>query len=301
MPHITEKYINARDAADAKKRRATECGTEDFIAFQSSSTAAKGFPGLSGRFLCKLCLSNGQMGGRVKIAIVDDETSEREILVRYIGEWAAAKKELVEFRCFDGSESFLFSWEDDKDYRLLVLDIEMGGMSGLELAKKIRLEDKELPIIFVTGYDEYMQYGYDVSALHYLIKPVNKERLFQALNKLSEKGETAKNLILNSENEIRRISVSQIFYVEAAGHGSVLHTADEVIRLKESFGSIERQVLSTGEAVKCHRAYLVNLRFVSAIRNTNLILDNGESLPISRSRMKNVQQEFLRYYKSRQG
>lgn len=238
---------------------------------------------------------------RMKIAIVDDEIREREIMAKYIGEWAEAKKELVEFSYFEGSESFLFSWEDVKDYALLVLDIEMGEMSGLELAKKIRFQDKGIPILFVTGYDEYMQYGYDVSALHYLIKPVNKEKLFQALNKLSEKEETVKSLILNSENEVRRIQINHVLYVEADGHGSIIHTVDEVIRLKESFGDIEKQVLPMGEAVKCHRAYLVNLRFVSAIQNANLILDNGENLPISRSQMKNVQQEFLRFYRSRRG
>ena len=237
----------------------------------------------------------------MKIAIVDDEKREQEIIAKYIGEWAETKKELVEFFYFDSSESFLFSWEDIKDYELLVLDIEMGEISGLELAKKIRLEDKRIPIIFVTGYDEYMQYGYDVSALQYLIKPVNKERLFQALSKLSEKEETVKSLIVNSENEVRRIQINNVLYVEAAGHGSIMHTVDEVIRLKESFGDIEKQVHPLGEAVKCHRAYLVNLRFVSAIQNSNLILDNGENLPISRSQMKNVQREFLRYYRNRQG
>ncbi|MDE7133116.1 MAG: LytTR family DNA-binding domain-containing protein, partial [Lachnospiraceae bacterium] len=160
----------------------------------------------------------------MKIAIVDDEIIEQEIIAKYIGEWAEDKKELVEFIYFDSSEGFLFSWEDVKDYALLVLDIEMGEISGLELAKKIRSEDKRIPIIFVTGYDEYMQYGYDVSALHYLIKPVNKDKLFQALNKLSEKEETVKSLILNSENGVRRIQINNVLYVEAAGHGSIMHT-----------------------------------------------------------------------------
>ena len=115
----------------------------------------------------------------MKIAIVEDEAKEQEIIVKYIGEWAEARRELVEFRCF------LFAWEDGKDYRLLVLDIEMGGMNGLGLAEKVRLEDREVPILFVTGYDEYMQRGYDVSALHYLMKPVDKERLFQALDRMA--------------------------------------------------------------------------------------------------------------------
>lgn len=236
----------------------------------------------------------------MKIAIVDDEADEQEILAKYIREWAVAKRELVEFACFASSEAFLFSWEDDKEYALLVLDIEMGGISGLELAKKIRLQDEAIPILFVTGYDEYMQYGYDVAALHYLLKPVQKEKLFQVLDKLGEREESQMSLIVNAGNEVRRFLHSAIFYVEADGHGSILHTADEAVSVRESFGEIEK-LLSTEEAVKCHRAYLVNLRYVSAIRGAELILDHGERLPIARSRMKSVQAAFLRYYKDRQG
>lgn len=237
----------------------------------------------------------------MKIAIVDDEIEEQEILVKYIGEWAKSKKELVEFACFVSSEAFLFSWEDDKDYALLVLDIEMGGISGLELAKKIRLQDEAIPILFVTGYDEYMQYGYDVAALHYLLKPVQKEKLFQVLDKLGEREESQMSLIVNAGNEVRRVPFSAVFYVEADGHGSILHTANEAVSVRESFGEIERQLLSAEEAVKCHRAYVVNLRYVSAIRGAELLLDHGERLPIARSRMKSVQSAFLRYYKDRQG
>ena len=235
----------------------------------------------------------------MKIAIVDDEINEQEILKKYIREWADAKQELVEISCFDSGESFLFSWEDDKDFSLLILDIEMGGINGLDLAKKIRVEDKQLPVMFVTGYDEYMQYGYDVSALHYLIKPVHKERLFMVLDKLAvSKTEEIKALVLYREDGVRRIQIRNILYVEADGHGSIMHTADEVISLKESFGEIEKQVIATGEIIKCHRAYLVNLRFISAIQNSDIILDNSERLPVSRNQMKKVQQEFLKYYKN---
>lgn len=237
----------------------------------------------------------------MKIAIVDDETGEQEIIAKYIGEWAKANHELTEFSFFESSEAFLFAWEDDKDYALLVLDIEMGEINGLELAKRIRLEDQGIPILFVTGYDEYMQYGYDVAALHYLLKPVHREKLFQALDKLGEREEAAKSLIVNAEHEVRRIPVRAVFYVEADGHGSILHTAEGAVPVKESFGEMEKQLLPAGEAIKCHRAYLVNLRYVSAIRNAELILDHGERLPIARSRMKDVQSAFLRYYKDRQG
>lgn len=234
----------------------------------------------------------------MKIAIVDDVAAEQDVLKKYIGEWAADKKEIVEFKDFFSSESFLFAWEEDKAFDLLVLDIEMGEMNGFELAKKIRTEEKNIPIMFVTGYDEYMQYGYDVSALHYLLKPVSKERLGYALDKLkSVFKDEGKNLILNTADEVKRISTDEIMYVEAAGHGSILHTLDEVLTLKESLGVIEKQVADTNEIIKCHRAYIVNLRYVSAIKNSDLILDNKEVIPISRNQMKNVQASFLKFYK----
>ncbi len=236
----------------------------------------------------------------MKIAIADDEESEQKILIKYITEWAEIKNETVEISAFQSSESFLFSWEDEKDYRLLVLDIEMGEMNGMELAHRVRAEDKDISIIFVTGYDEYMQYGYDVSALHYLIKPVNKEKLFQVLDRLKEtKPEEVPSLLVNSEDKVRRIKVNTIMYAEAAGHGSVMHTVDEVLSLKQSIGEIEKQMIQVKGVVKCHRAYLVNMRFVSAIQNAAIVLDNGEKLPVSRMQVKRVQQEFLTYYKNK--
>lgn len=243
-------------------------------------------------------MKNGAHG--MRIAIVDDERKEQEIIEKYIREWVDFKREMAIFSCFDSSESFLFSWEEEKEYDLLVLDIEMGEINGLNLAKRIRKEDDKIPIMFVTGYDEYMQYGYDVSALHYLIKPVQKERLFSALDKMAQnREEEIKTLIVNTEDEVKRIRINKILYIEADGHGSILHTTDEVVSLKESLGEIEKQVHSEDEMIKCHRAYLVNLRYVSAIQNSNTILDNNERVPVSRNQMKKVQQEFLKYYKSR--
>ena len=129
---------------------------------------------------------------------------------------------------------------------------------------------------------------------------MDKERLFQALDRMAEaKREEGINLVLNGADEVRRVQTGSILYVEAAGHGSVMHTWDGAFPLRESLGEIEKRVNGVPGIAKCHRAYLVNLRFVSAIRNAELILDNGERLPVSRTRIKQVQREFLRYYKSR--
>lgn len=234
----------------------------------------------------------------MRMAIVDDVNAEQEMIKKYISEWADNHGELMEFRCFESSESFLFSWEEDKTYDLLVLDIEMGAMNGLELAGKMRAEGVLIPILFVTGYDEYMQYGYDVDALHYLLKPVDKERLFMTLNKLKAPArEEIKCLILNTKDEVKRISVNDLMYVEANGHGSTIHTKDAVFEVRESFGTIEKSISGESNILKCHRAFVVNLRYCAAIKNGSLILDNNEAIPISRNHVKDVQTQFLKYYR----
>lgn len=238
-----------------------------------------------------------ESGKRMRIAIVDDVYAEREILQKYISEWSDEKKQPIEFVCFESSESFLFSWETDKNFELLILDIEMGAMNGLELAKKLRAAGESVPIMFVTGYDEYMQYGYDLDALHYLIKPVQKNRLFTVLDKLEEKTQKeVKCFLLHSKDEMKRVQLEELMYVEANGHGSVIHTKDATFEVREAFGSIERLATVDSYLVKCHRAYLVNLRFCAAMKNENLILDNEEMIPISRNIKKNVQTQFLKYY-----
>lgn len=233
----------------------------------------------------------------MKFAIIDDEKSEQELLDKYIQEWAAPKKEIAEAHRFDNSESFLFSWEDDKQYDLLILDIEMGQMNGLELAKKIRQENEEIPIVFVTGYEEYMQYGYDVCALHYLLKPVNKEKFLAVLDRLHRTPKNDVKLLFATNEGNRGIKAKEILYIEAAGHGSVLHMEQEIVELKESLGSIAARLNEMGGFVKCHRAYIINMQFVSMILRTDILLDNHEKIPVSRSQLKRVQQEFLRFYK----
>lgn len=234
----------------------------------------------------------------MRMAIVDDVNAEQEIIKKYIIEWAGIHNELIEFRCFENSESFLFSWEDDKTYDLLVLDIEMGAMNGLELAGRMRTEGVLIPILFVTGYDEYVQYGYDVDALHYLLKPVNKEKLFLTLNKLEASAqEERKCLILNTKDEVKRMVVNDLMYIEANGHGSTIHLKNAVFEVRESFGTIEKSILGDSHLLKCHRAFIVNLRYCAAIKNGSMILDNNEIIPISRNHVKDVQTQFIKYYR----
>lgn len=231
-----------------------------------------------------------------KIAICDDEKSERLLLCKYVEEWAAGKGQKVRLDCFGSAESFLFSWEDEKDYKALILDIEMGSMNGMELARKVRETDGDIPILFVTGYEKYMQFGYDVTALHYLMKPVNKEKFFSVLDRLPEGQKEAEKILFQMDEGNSSLPLADIWYVEAEGHRCTLHTQDTVLSVKESISSVEKRLAEYGQVVKCHRSYLVNLQHVSLVLKEELVMDDQGKVPLSRNLRKSVNEAFIRCY-----
>lgn len=233
----------------------------------------------------------------MKVIICDDEASERQLLEKYVREWALSREIRVDFCCFDSSESFLFAWEDDKTCDLLILDIEMGEMNGMELAKRLRAEGITVPLLFVTGYGEYMPYGYDVSALHYLLKPVSREKIFAVLDRVKEEPGRGGRLCLEAMEGMISLSLEDVWYVEAAGHYCVLYGKENAVQLKESISSFEKRVCGEETFVKCHRSYLVNLQHVSAVKRLEVLLDNGESIPVSRNLAKQVNEAFIGCYR----
>ena len=104
----------------------------------------------------------------MRIAICDDEKAQRSLITKYLQEWARENGQILELSEFPDAESLLFCWEDEKRFDLLILDIEMGALSGMELAERIRRENEDIPILFITGYETYMAQGYEVSAIQYL-------------------------------------------------------------------------------------------------------------------------------------
>lgn len=132
------------------------------------------------------------------IAICDDSAADREWIASLTQVWAEQTDAAVRLAEFTSAENFLFRAQDEDPFDILLLDIEMGAMDGVTLAKKIRQNNDTIQIVFITGYSDYIAEGYEVSALHYLMKPVKPEKLFSVLNRAVEK--LRKNeKVLNSE------------------------------------------------------------------------------------------------------
>ncbi len=236
------------------------------------------------------------MSNTINIAIVDDEKVQVELLEKYVKTWANKKDIKVITEAFYSGESFQFSWSMDKTYDVLLLDIEMPGINGVELAKKIRKEDNLINIIFITAIPDYIGEGYDVEAINYLIKPINEKKLYECLDKAFEKTpKEEKTILIEEQGQIHRILQKDILYIESFGHNVEINTIDKKYTIRKNIGIMEK-ALEGNDFVRCHRSYIVGLQHVNRIGKNELELDNGEIVPVSRRQYVNTNKAFIQYY-----
>ena len=122
-----------------------------------------------------------------RIAIVDDSRPDAGFVRDILKTWADQRHADIQAEVFPSAESFLFRYAEDKSWDILLLDIEMGAMDGVTMAKRVRQDNEAVQIVFITGYSDYIAEGYEVAALHYLMKPVNREKLLTVLDRAMEK------------------------------------------------------------------------------------------------------------------
>lgn len=225
------------------------------------------------------------------IAICDDDNNQVNGLKKMLTEWNGGSL----IREYSSAEQFLFNYPD-VSCDLLLLDIEMGDMNGMELAKTLRAKGDMLPIIFITGFSEYIGDGYDVEALHYLLKPVNKEKLFKVLDRYVDRHKAGSRIILHSGDETVLAASDDIMYLEAFGKKT--HVAMKNGRKIICTGGLSALSEKLGQGfVSCHRSYVVNLGFVGSVSKGEITMDGGEKIPISRRSYDSVNRAFIEYYK----
>ena len=123
---------------------------------------------------------------RIKIAVCDDSTVDQRYVSDMVDRWAVQREHTVHVDTFISAESFLFHYAEESDYDILLLDIEMGEMDGVSMARQLRRGNDAVQIIFITGHSDYISEGYEVEALHYLMKPVREEKLHSVLDRAVE-------------------------------------------------------------------------------------------------------------------
>lgn len=229
----------------------------------------------------------------MKIAVCDDEWIQLQATKAQLEE--AYKSLDLRIDVFQDGRQLIASTEKT-GYDLIILDIEMPGIDGLSVARKLRELDQETALVFLTSHLEYALKGYEVNALRYLTKPVKKEQLTEIINHLIEKNSEARKILLKAEDEMVMVSVRDILYMEACNQDIRIVTGDREYLRRYNIRDYEEQ-LNPYFFVRCHRSYLVNLSHIARIAGRDIVVDNQDIIPLSRTREKSVKEALILYTK----
>lgn len=216
----------------------------------------------------------------VHFAICDDNNIDSNYVSNLVNKWANERKYQINIDIFDSAEAFLFHYDGDKDYDILLLDIEMKKMDGVTLAREIRKTNKSVQIVFITGYSDYIADGYDVEALHYLMKPLKEEKLFVVLDRAVNRIiQNEKYLLLNYYDETIRIPLHEIVYIEVDRNYVTIHSNQDY-KIKKTLGEIEKEL--DKRFFRIGRSVIVNLKYISRVTKTDVFLANNTILQLPR-------------------
>lgn len=230
-----------------------------------------------------------------RIAVCDDDDMMRENLCSLCNE--ILTNDDIEYRLASFESASALEKKLDAEgcpFDLLILDIQMEGMTGMELARSLRERGNRVSIIFVTACDDYLCEGYGVQPIHFLLKPVHREALASAIHTDLKLNYIPKTAVVRIGNKLVHLSLPDIRYVESSNHSIMIHQSTGNSTYYLSLSDLEKQ-LPLGRFARCHNSYLVNLDEVREIGRTELALQSGETLPVGRTYYKAFQSAFVRY------
>lgn len=187
-------------------------------------------------------------------------------------------------------------------FDLIFLDILMDGMDGMETARRCRERSFDKLLVFLTSSRRYVFDAYDVEAFHYLVKPVEEEKLKNVLQRAAEKerGASRDYILVSRERKRRKFFLDHILYFEIWGRQVEVHGEEENFTYYERIGVLEEQLKGKG-FFRCHKSYLLNLRHVDMYDRQEAVLDNGERIVIAKRRYEDFCQAILAYMRENGG
>lgn len=226
-----------------------------------------------------------------RIAICDDLATDRKYLSSLCKIWGRHNSYHIQISEFTSAENFLFHYAEKKDFDILLLDIEMGAMDGVTMARKLRQDNQTVQIIFITGYADYISDGYEVDALHYLMKPIQEEKFFTVLDRAVTKLiKNEKFLNIISQGEMIRLPICQINYAEVNSNYITIHS-QQTITLKMTLSELEKKLDS--HFFRAGRSALVNLKKISRVTKKEIYLQDGSIIPLPRGAYEKVNRAII--------
>lgn len=230
----------------------------------------------------------------MRVAICDDEKIQLSITKTSV-ENAYNSLDLIVDTYTSGIE--LLNAVDVVNYDLIILDIEMPGVNGIDTAKRLRKIEDKTAIVFLTSHVEYALEGYEVNALRYLTKPASTEKLSEIITYLLEQKKKDKRILLRNSEDVEMVCVADIYYMEAQDQMIRVVTDKGEYRNRYNLGDYETEISAYG-FFRIHRGYLINLGHVLKMTGREIIMEDGAALPISRTKEAALKNALLHYVRN---
>ena len=234
----------------------------------------------------------------VKIAICDDEEKSVVLHEKIVKECMQVAGIGYEITTYSQSQNLLYDITDDAFfYDLILLDIEMPGISGMEIPQQIKGYLPNVRIIFVTSHTEYAIDAFELSIFRYVPKNNLEVKLTAAVidaAKLIEL-EAGQEYTIQTANRMEKIPYKDIFYIQRDGKNASIVSSVGTSKVRKSLQQVFEE-LNTPEFIFIDRGYIVNIIQIMKISDSTAILKNGEQLPISRSHLQEVKQKINEFW-----
>lgn len=235
----------------------------------------------------------------LKIAICDDTISELKILYNAVTEFV---KIYIEYnfnvKMFSSAYELLEDVEKSGGFDILILDVIMPDINGIELAQKIRQRNEKCEIIYISGSKEFAIDAFEVGALHYLIKPFKKEKLNNVLTKAIKiiKTTVPKYIIKKTNKGIRKINLLDIVYIESMEHYQHIHLNNsEILIIYDKLSNIYSELAEDNRFFMPHRSFIVNMNYISSIMQKDIVMTSGIKIPLPKNKYLKVKDMYTSY------
>lgn len=229
----------------------------------------------------------------MRVAICDDEKSMQTVLEKLLDEYSRVRKIDVSIDKFDNGHD-LIKFLNEREYEIIFMDYQMNEIDGMETSRLIRSKNNECVIIFVSAYAEIAVDSYEVNTFRFIVKPINKEKLFKAIDDYMKSIDYDNLLILKTHDGTWKIKMSDIVYAEAKGKHTIIRTTQKAFEIHIHLKKIEDK-LPTEKFCRCQRAYIAGFAHINNHTNSEIFFDNGERAQIGKVYIAKFKKEFQEY------
>ena len=230
----------------------------------------------------------------MKIAVIDDSAEDRKLLAEKIQNFCLRESLIYEIRSFSSGNEFLLASRADWD--IIFLDIFMNEIDGMTVARTLRGNNVSSLIVFTTSSRDYAIESYDVRAFHYMVKPIEQDKLDEVL-RLSEKSIRSRNHYIEvKEGRIMsRILIRDIMYTDYYNHYIQIHTPGRMIKTYMSFAEFSPLLLKYKQFLSPYRNCMINMDYVQQMDDHDFLMKDQVQIPINRARKSEIRQAYADY------